>query len=139
MPNIKQINSIIKLRRDYDYNYEKVGNNFIPARGEVCLVDTANYGLRFKIGDGVNTYNQLTYSDNNNNVILTGYYLNNKFYIDSTYTTELEKSQVKIYIDKNRKSSAYVWDGNDYYCLTPEATDNVAGIMKLLELIQMVQ
>ena len=41
MPNIKQINSIIKLRRDNDYNYEKVKNTFIPARGEPILVDTA--------------------------------------------------------------------------------------------------
>lgn len=133
MPNIKQINSTIKLRRDNDYNYEKVGDKFIPARGEVCLVDTINYGLRIKIGDGINSYNQLVYSDNNNNIILIGYYLNNKFYTDSTYTTELEKSQKHIYIDKNAKSSVYISDGDNYYCLTPEATENIAGIMKLYE------
>ena len=45
----------------------------------------------------------------------------------------MEKSQKHIYIDKNTKSSVYISDGDNYYCLTPEATENIAGIMKLYE------
>ena len=39
-------NGILRLRRDNDYNYARIENTFIPANGEVCLVDTANMGLR---------------------------------------------------------------------------------------------
>ena len=31
----------ISLRRDNDYNYNKVGEKFIPKKGEVCIVYTA--------------------------------------------------------------------------------------------------
>ena len=41
----KRVEAIFKLRRDNDYNYEKVKDTFIPAKGEVCLVDTARLGL----------------------------------------------------------------------------------------------
>ena len=86
----KLINTTIKLRRDNDYNYSKVADSFIPMKGEPVLVDTEQYGLRFKIGDGVTPYGALAYADDNNNVVLLGYYLNSKFYTDSTYTVELE-------------------------------------------------
>jgi hypothetical protein len=53
------LNSTIQLRRDNEYNFEKVKNSFIPANGEVVLVDTARDGLRSKVGNGVSTYAQL--------------------------------------------------------------------------------
>ena len=53
---MKHINAIIQLRRDNDYNFEAVKNTFIPANGEVVLVDTAKDGLRAKVGDGYSTY-----------------------------------------------------------------------------------
>ena len=53
------LNTIIQLRRDNDYNFEKVKNTFIPANGEVVLVDTARDGLRAKVGDGFSTWAQL--------------------------------------------------------------------------------
>mgnify|MGYP007044674326 CR=1 FL=1 len=34
----KVINTVIKLRKDKEVNYQKVENSFIPANGEVCLV-----------------------------------------------------------------------------------------------------
>lgn len=34
------INTTIKLRKDKEENYLKVGKSFIPADGEVCLVET---------------------------------------------------------------------------------------------------
>lgn len=130
---IKRIEAIFKLRRDYDYNYEKVKDTFIPSKGEVCLVDTNDYGLRSKVGDGVTPYGQLTFSDNSNNVVLTGYFFNGSFYVDSTYTVELEKGEKHLYIDKNNKSSLYIWNGEAYVSLTPEATETIAGVMKLYQ------
>ena len=56
-------NGIIRLRRDNDYNYEKIKDIFIPAKGEVCLVDTALRGLRAKVGDGVTKFGELEYAD----------------------------------------------------------------------------
>lgn len=128
----KLINTTIKLRRDNDYNYNKVADSFIPMKGEPVLVDTEQYGLRFKIGDGVTSYGALAYADENNNVVLLGYYLNGNFYIDSTYTVELEKSESKLYIDKNARA-VYVWNGEGYVPLSPEATETVAGMMKLYQ------
>ena len=128
----KLINTTIKLRRDNDYNYSRVADSFIPMKGEPVLVDTEQYGLRFKIGDGVTTYGALDYADDNNNVVLLGYYLNSKFYTDSTYTVELEKSESKLYIDKNARA-VYIWNGENYIPLSPEATETVAGMMKLYQ------
>ena len=51
-----QFNSIIRLRRDNDYNYAKIKDTFSPAKGEVCLVDTARNGLRAVCGDGVGKF-----------------------------------------------------------------------------------
>mgnify|MGYP004454448561 CR=1 FL=1 len=53
---IKRVEAIFKLRRDNDYNYEKVKDTFIPAKGEACLVDTVKQGLCVIVGDGVSTY-----------------------------------------------------------------------------------
>ena len=128
----KLINTTIKLRRDNDYNYNRVADSFIPMKGEPVLVDTEQYGLRFKIGDGVTPYGALAYADDNNNVVLLGYYLNSKFYTDSTYTVELEKSESKLYIDKNARA-VYIWNGENYIPLSPEATETVAGMMKLYQ------
>ena len=128
----KLINTTIKLRRDNDYNYSRVSDSFIPMKGEPVLVDTEQYGLRFKIGDGVTPYGALAYADDNNNVVLLGYYLNSKFYTDSTYTVELEKNENKLYIDKNAHA-VYIWNGENYIPLSPEATETVAGMMKLYQ------
>ena len=53
------INAVIRLRRDNDYNFESIKDTFVPANGEVILVDTATTGLRAKVGDGYSTYAQL--------------------------------------------------------------------------------
>ena len=50
------LNATIQLRRDNDYNFERVKNTFIPANGQVVLVDTAQGGLRAKVGDGYSTW-----------------------------------------------------------------------------------
>ena len=91
----------ISLRRDTEAKYLLVADRFIPKKGEVCLVDTELYGLRVKIGDGFTSFANLEYTDENNNVILVGYYFNGNFYTDSTYTVELEKGEHHIYKNKN--------------------------------------
>lgn len=65
-------------------------------------------------------------------LILTGYYLNENFYTDSTYTTPLEKNIKCLYIDKN-SNNGYTWTGKKYATLTAEATAELAGTMKLYQ------
>lgn len=79
----KTLDAIIRLRRDNDYNYELIKDTFIPFNGEVVLVDTAKDGLRAKVGNGVNTYAELQFTDEDiRNAVLQGYYINNIFYKD---------------------------------------------------------
>ena len=90
---VKTINTVIKLRYDQDYNYQRVGNSFIPDQGEVCLVNTRDSGLRALVGDGTKTYNQLEYVDY---VFYKGYFKNNSFWKDEGATIELDKNINKI-------------------------------------------
>lgn len=127
----KKLKTRIGLRRDIEANFSL---GFIPLKGEVLLVDTS-LGLRVKVGTGNTTFEDLPYLDDINNVVLIGYYFNGKFYVDSSYTVELEHSNVKLYIDKNtNKLFMYLGDGVGYKEVAPDAalaTDQVAGIMKL--------
>lgn len=50
------INAVLRLRRDNDFNYAKIKDTFIPANGEICLVDTARNGLCAVCGDGVTPF-----------------------------------------------------------------------------------
>jgi hypothetical protein len=75
-------NAIIRLRRDNDYNYAKIKDRFIPANGEICLVDTADSGLRIICGDGQHTFGQLSYIDN---YLKWGFYRNNTFFTDVSF------------------------------------------------------
>lgn len=59
----KILNVVIKLRRETEEFYDKVKDTFIPLNGEVCLVDSINYGLRVKVGDGKTLWKDLPYSD----------------------------------------------------------------------------
>lgn len=65
-------------------------------------------------------------------LILTGYYFNENFYTDSTYTIPLEKNEKCLYIDKN-SNGGYTWTGEKYAALTVEATADLAGMMKLYQ------
>ena len=136
----KILKTIIQLRRDTEANWKKIEDSFIPKKGEVCLVDTSNKGLRAKIGDGVTYLKNLQYSDEYvlseiDKVVLIGYYLNFKFYTDSTYTVELPKQLNKIYIDKN-SNIIYHYNGEKYVSINdtlPTASDVIAGISKLYQ------
>ena len=131
-------NGIIRLRRDNDYNYERIKNTFIPSKGEVCLIDTATNGLRAKIGDGVTAFANLPYSDENlisqiNGIIIRGYYKDGAFYADSNFTVILDGAVSKLYIDVPH-SKIYTYDGIKYETLggtVPSASASIAGVMKL--------
>lgn len=134
-----QLNTIIRLRRDNQNNYDKVKDTFIPANGELCLVDTLRDGLRVVCGNGISTFGELRYLDD---FIIKGYYSNNKFYQDKNLSVELPAQINKIYICITNTYTLYIYDGMDYHKISgsgtaplPNATAEVSGIMKLYDTI----
>ena len=68
-----------------------------------------------------------------NEIVLRGYYLNDNFYTDSTYTSLLEKNVNRIYIDNNT-NVIYNYDGKSFIStndVLPKGSENLEGIMKL--------
>lgn len=122
--------TVIKIRRNNDYNYEKVKDTFIPKHGELCLVDTLKSGLRVKCGDGISTYGQLDYIDT---VIYQGFLIDGEFYQTSQGVGMYEHNTNKIYVDL-AKAKFYIYN-NGYQEISgddvPSATEVTAGIMKL--------
>ena len=129
------INAVLRLRRDNDYNYAKIKDTFIPANGEICLVDTAREGLRAVCGDGVHTFGQLAYIGE---LIVKGYYRNGVFYTDASFTEEIIGAATKIYIDISTQSM-YYFNGVAFIQVggsagsIPTASAEVPGIMKLYD------
>lgn len=137
--NTIEFSTILRLRRDNDFNYERIKDAFIPARGEVCLVDTARTGLRAKIGDGVSTFAQLDYTDENTaaNIVIRGYFYNNVFYYEAEHENVIPASVNKIYIDA-RTGKVYICDGAAYVSINETisaASKEQAGVMKLYDTI----
>jgi len=136
----KILKTIIQLRRDTQANWAAIEESFTPRKGEVCLIDTTDKGLRVKVGDGLTLLKSLPYADDViyeeiDKVVLVGYFLNGKFYTDSTYQVELQKSINKVYIDKST-NVVYHYNGANYISVNdtlPNASDTVAGIMKLYQ------
>lgn len=136
----KLIWSNIALRRDNDYNYKKIENTLIPINGEVCFVDVAGYGIRAKVGNGVDTFAQLPYMDetilrNMNNLIVKGYFYMGKFYVDAEHAQLLEDIVGRIYIDVIT-SKLYTYNGVNYETPSnslPSATAEMAGAVKLYD------
>ena len=128
------LNAVIQLRRDNDFNYEKVKNSFIPANGEVVLVDTAKDGLRAKVGNGYSTYAQLDYTDADlRNTVLHGYIYSNVFYRDIQHTNPMTGMINKIYIDDAQRK-LYFFDGTDYITIQDTfvtASAETPGAVKL--------
>lgn len=127
-------NAIIRLRRDNDYNYNKIKDRFIPADGEICLVDTARDGLRAVCGDGKTPFGQLKYL---NEIIIQGYFADGAFYADSAHTEIIAGSTIRIYIDRHT-NVLYFYDGISFINVAstiggsiPTASEQTSGIMKL--------
>lgn len=132
----KQLNAILRLRRDNYFNYEKIKDTFIPANGEICLVDTARDGLRAVCGDGVHTFSELDFIGE---LLVRGYYYNGNFYSDNSHTQLINESTIKIYIDLS-KSELYYFDGEYYQSVNaegsiPNASSTTPGIMKLYDTV----
>ena len=126
------LKAILRLRRDNDYNYAKVKDTFIPANGEICLVDTAREGLRAVCGDGVTPFAQLEYL---NNLIIKGYHSNNKFYKDQGFAEMISGNPIKVYLDIPT-NILYHYNGQDYVEITsrlPAASSATAGILKMYD------
>ena len=122
--------TIIKLRRNNLYNYEKYQDSFIPENGELCLIDTPKSGLRVKCGDGVSTFSELPYVDT---ILYKGYLFDGVFYKDPQHTQPYEENINKIYADL-AKAKLYIYDNGAYQSVStdaPYATVEVPGIMKL--------
>ena len=129
-------NAIIRLRRDNDFNYAKIKDRFIPANGELCLVDTARDGLRVVCGDGKTPFGQLKYMGE---IIVQGYYAEGVFYADSTHTLVMTPSPINIYISLDTHM-VYYFDGINYHTIgaggnVQIATDITPGVMKLYNTI----
>ena len=128
------LNATIQLRRDNDYNFKKVENQFVPANGEVVLVDTAKDGLRAKVGNGYSTFAQLEYTDNDlRNTVIHGYFYNNAFFKDSIHTIPLSGMINKIYIEDGTRT-IYFYDGAQYIKVNDNivtATAEIPGVVKL--------
>ena len=131
---MKYLNSTIRLRRDNDYNYAKVANKFIPADGEICLIDTARSGLRAVCGDGRTPFGELDFMDN---LFIKGYIYNGVFYSDTAHN-ELCKTNTNLFYIDIPTSGMYYYDGIEYQEISRSsvptatiATDTTPGIMKL--------
>ena len=132
---MKVLNAIIQLRRDSETNFEKIKDSFIPANGEVVLVDTKD-GLRPKVGNGNLSYSKLKFIDESyRDTIINGYYENGIFYTDVNKTDILDGQKNKLYID-NAHSKIYYYDGDFYINIQQSlttATDTVSGTVKLYD------
>lgn len=131
---MRTINAIIQLRRDNDFNFERVKNTFIPANGEVVLVDTAHDGLRAKVGNGYNTYAELNFTDADlRNAVLHGFLYNGKFYRDQIHSVEMVPMINKIFIDDATRK-IYFYNGTAYQNIQTTlttASDIQPGLVKL--------
>lgn len=130
------LNVVLRLRRDNDYNYAKIKDSFIPASGEICLVDTARSGLRAVCGDGATPFGELDFMDN---LFIKGYAKNGLFYTDGTFSTLCKTNTNIIYIDIPT-SGMYYYDGQKYQEMgrgsvptATMATDSTPGVMKLYQ------
>ena len=128
---MKQFNAVLRLRRDNDYNYKKIENTFIPAKGEICLIDTAQGQLKAVCGDGITTFGKLEYF---NQLIFKGYYAGGLFFKDKELTEMFKAFTDVIYIDLNT-NKLYYFNGEEFCQISGSeiktATASEAGIMKL--------
>ena len=131
---MKTINAIIQLRRDNDYNFEKIKDTFVPMNGEVVLVDTARDGLRAKVGNGYSTYAELQFTDEDmRNAVLHGYLYEGRFYKDLIHSVEIAPMINKIYIDDSTRK-IYFFNGENYQNIQTTfttANDVTPGLVKL--------
>lgn len=126
---MKTINTIIQLRRDNEFNYP---TTYVPRNGEVLLIDTPTKGLQVKVGNGTSTFTQLDYYASD--IIVRGYYFEDKFYSDNNHENLITGSNLKIYVDIST-SKLYIYNEEQYTIINtvPYASSTDAGILKLYD------
>lgn len=126
---MKTINTIIQLRRDNEFNYP---TTYVPRNGEVLLIDTPTKGLQVKVGNGISTFTQLDYYASD--IIVRGYYFEDKFYSDNNHENLITGSNLKIYVDIST-SKLYIYNEEQYTIINtvPYASSTNAGILKLYD------
>ena len=126
---MKTINTIIQLRRDNEFNYP---TTYVPRNGEVLLIDTPTKGLQVKVGNGTSTFTQLDYYASD--IIVRGYYFEDKFYSDNIHENLITGSNLKIYVDIST-SRLYIYNEEQYTIINtvPYASSADAGILKLYD------
>ena len=126
---MKTINTIIQLRRDNEFNYP---TTYVPRNGEVLLIDTPTKGLQVKVGNGTSTFTQLDYYASD--IIVRGYYFEDKFYSDNNHENLITGSNLKIYVDIST-SKLYIYNEEQYTIINtvPYASSTNAGILKLYD------
>lgn len=126
----KTLKTRIKLKRDNSYNWN---DSFVPLKGEICLIDTPEGGLRVKCGDGSKQFSQLEYIDD---ILIKGYFLDGNFYQDSAKIYEASKNINRIYIDLS-KSQLYIYNGTNFELvggsIVSGATTEIPGVLKLYD------
>lgn len=109
----------IQLRNDTQANWEKVKDTLIPLAGEMCITNDGADKGRFKIGDGVSTWEQLSYSGPGADFVVDA--KNVMFSQDMIFTEKFGKytpSEGKVTVPSNNKSllatllDAYAEDQN---------------------------
>ena len=126
---MKTINTIIQLRRDNEFNYP---TTYVPRNGEVLLIDTPTKGLQVKVGNGTSTFTQLDYYASD--IIVRGYYFEDKLYSDNNHENLITGSNLKIYVDIST-SKLYIYNEEQYTIINtiPYASSTDAGILKLYD------
>lgn len=132
----KVLEAIVQLRRDNEFNFEPIANSFVPANGEVVLIDTRRDGLRAKVGDGVTPLANLIWADARyRDAVITGYYdeQDDVFYETNTKEVALSAYTNRIYVDRWH-NKVYYFNGTSYVLITGSytpASANEAGVVKL--------
>ena len=133
LQELEEGDGVVQLRRDNEYNYNKIADVFIPLNGEICLVDTPRDGLRAKCGDGKTVWKDLEYADE---FIIKGYYHEGAFYKDEQYTVPISGASHKIYIDLVERV-IYFYDGENFLTAASgankPASESEAGVVKLYQ------
>ena len=132
----KVLEAIVQLRRDNEFNFEPIANSFVPANGEVVLIDTRRDGLRAKVGDGRTTLANLIWADARyRDAVVTGYYDESEdiFYETNTKEVVLSAYTNRLYIDRWH-NKIYYFNGLTYVLVDgaySPASATTPGVVKL--------
>ena len=136
-----EIKTRVRLWKDTDENFESIKDSLIPLDGEIIIVETANDGIRYKVGNGTTTYANLPFADQTirdqlSGIVVQGYYHDGQFFTSTVYDIKIVPYSYKLYIDlPNDKLYYYSDDDKSYHSLVelPTASATKAGIMKLYD------